>query len=354
MAKYCKTYKILCVCPSCEGNECRQSPRTRGEAEIARSCQLDEAGNVIEDKPTTHRPPSTAKKSATEFSGTRQVKLPPVLPPGRREFPRPLLFGLAAATVVLVIGAWYFLRDAEEEPSPFYAVDLTEFQDEEIIEEPEPEPTEVASVPADPPPPVFQLPPVLERPPRQAVPRGEIFVAPPRFTELKISGNQLARQGRFQEARDVYLQAIAEAPTHHEGYTNLANTFSDEGNHAAAEPIYIESLRINPSSTTTRFNLANTYLRAGRWADAEREFTAVLIEQPTDWEAALLLGIAFYRMERWDFAAAAFQAVLANNPHSAHAHYNLHLTYGRLGATHLARTYLNEAFRLDPSLRGRS
>ncbi|MCC5876202.1 MAG: tetratricopeptide repeat protein [Candidatus Sumerlaeia bacterium] len=356
MAKYCSVYRILCVCPTCDGDLCAQSPRTKGEAEIARSCKLDVDGKVIEaDKPTM-APPSRPS-GPKGFSEARNIKLPQTMPPEEETAGySPLIIGGAVAALILSVSGGLMLFFAlSSEPDLLEIADLEEIseaveEEEEIVEE---EPSRLETADESRREYVFRPPPITFDDAGPTLPRRQIFAPPPRFTELKVSGNERVQQGDYQGARELYLQAIAEAPEHHEGYTNLANTFTDQGNHLAAEPIYMESLRIDPSSVTTRFNLANSYLRAGRWADAEREFITVLEAEPRDWEARLLLGIAQYRQEKWQESIVSFQTVLAISPRSAYAHYNLHLAYSKMGAPHLARTYLHEAFRLDPTLRDR-
>lgn len=357
MAKYCSVYRILCVCPTCDGNECARSPRTRGEAEIARSCRLDAEGRVIEDKPTSVRPRATEEEGARGYSQARNVKLPHVEPPRESsDGPSMLVIGGAAAALVLcLVGAAMLLSALLTEPEAEMIAELeaiSEVEEEaEVVEEEESGRLESADERRRDF--VFRPPPIALDADRAETPRRQVFSPPPRFTQLKVSGNELVRQGNYQGAREMYLQAIQEAPEYHEGYNNLANTFTDEGNHLAAEPIYMESLRIDPSSVTTRFNLANSYLRSARWGEAEREFINVLEAEPRDWEARLLLGIAQFHQQKWQESIVSFQTVLAINPGNAYAHFNLHLAYGRVGASHLARTYLHEAYRLDPTLRDR-
>lgn len=361
MAKYCKTYKILCVCPTCRDADCVRSPQTRAEAEISRSCQLREDGSVVGESPAGG--PGKGAPAEEHFSPSRKVPLPPLHPPRRG----PSRWWIAASLtfgLLIIAGTFHIVLrlqerlGTEEEEAPSAEAELVAVVEEEPAQE-------NAAADAGPEPPAREEPPALfslrledleplprRSPSRQTIEREDPFQSP-RFVELKSRGNEMAREGNFAGARRIYQEIIETSPSSPVGYNNLANTFSDEGNHSAAEPIYFQSLRYDPNSPTIHFNLGNNYLRAGRWADAEGRFLAVLGEDPGDWEALLLLGIAYYHQERWREASECFLGVLNLNPESAEACFNLYLTYRRVGATHLARSYLSEAYRLDPSLRDR-
>lgn len=356
MAKYCKTYKILCVCPTCEGEQCARSPRTRAEAEISRSCRLAEDGRVLEPAGETAGRRDTPQESP--FSPSRKVPLPPLRPArrfgSRRWVAVTLTLGLLVAGGMLHV-AWRFAQGLQEERTP--GAEEEEAALIAVVEEEPAEPAATAPPPAvETEPPVFglrleDLEPLPRRAPSRQTITSENPFESPRFVELKSTGNRLAREGNFAEARRYYREIIATVPSSPVGYNNLANTFSDAGDHVMAEPIYLQSLRHDPGSPTIHFNLGNNYLRAGRWADAEARFLHVLEHDPADWEALLLLGVSYYRQEKWRDATSAFLGVLSLNPDSAEACYNLHLAYRRVGATHLARSYLAEAYRLDPTLR---
>jgi len=72
-------------------------------------------------------------------------------------------------------------------------------------------------------------------------------------------GNALYRQGRLDEAAELFQGLSQFAPGEHErayAYHNLGNTFLRSQKYAESIEAYKNSLRINPDDEQTRFNLA--------------------------------------------------------------------------------------------------
>ncbi|MDX9940935.1 MAG: tetratricopeptide repeat protein [Bacteroidales bacterium] len=72
-------------------------------------------------------------------------------------------------------------------------------------------------------------------------------------------GNALYRQGRYEEAADLFEGLSQFAPDEKEkafAYHNLGNTFLQSQNYSESVEAYKNALRINPEDEQTRFNLA--------------------------------------------------------------------------------------------------
>ena len=367
MAKYCKTYNIICTCVTCENVECAYSPRTRAEAEIARGVKLDKYGNEIgAEKDDTARIPAPVFEEPEGKGERRRLT--------RREVA--LLSATGLLAILLIAASVIMLRpeqeaqgvalvretgpetETEEAPEPVEAPgDLigeeTTGPEEELAEglematpEPtptaEPEPTPAAEVAQAQEPIIFRRPQPTPNPGQVRIERETI--------QLKDRGNQLVESGEIVAARDAYRQAIQMNPGFYQGYNNLANTYTDQGNYQQAVPLYREGLRQAPDSTTIMFNLANMSFRQGYWWQALQEIERVIERDDSDSEAHLMAGICSFQLGNYERAKSHFTRVIQLDPESAEGHYNLSLAYQRMGSPGVAQSYYAEAVRLEPRI----
>ena len=189
-------------------------------------------------------------------------------------------------------------------------------------------------------------------------------------------GNTLRRQGALGEAREVFREAAASAPTDGErararfleGYVG-----EELGDLAGAVTGYRAALVHDPAHHEARFNLALVLERQGQRAEARATLEdarprrpadaagplalAALAEADGDAPAALALyreavGLApravlprfnlaraLARAERWDEALAEYESVRAAHPGFLPAWLGLGLTQARRGETEAARRH---------------
>lgn len=359
MAKYCKTYNIICTCVTCENVECGYSPRTKAEAEIARGVKLDKYGNELgagaEEKQRIPAP-VFVEEDAAEAAHT-----------SRREW---ALFAATALLVVMIAGMIVLVLRPDDLPENRGVVLVQDESAEDFggeqIEEAEPLIPDVVerTVPPEPAP---QLIPEPEPAPK-AEPKPAVADASPkvpgweierrRIEEevfvMKEEGNQYVERRNFEKAREIYREAIEKKPDFYQGYNNLANTFSDEGRHGEAQPIYERGLRYSPNSTHLLFNIANTSFRAGQYGKSLVEMERVLALDPNDSEGHLIAGICAYKLGLYEQARVHFADVIDLEPNNAEAYYNLSLAYRQMGHASAARTFFDEAIRINPRIRDAS
>ncbi|RME51154.1 MAG: tetratricopeptide repeat protein, partial [Deltaproteobacteria bacterium] len=96
-------------------------------------------------------------------------------------------------------------------------------------------------------------------------------------------GEALRSQGRYEEARRAYLQAIGEAPDFRPPYLNLARMNREEGYFVEAIETYQAYLDRYPGDREARFQLGLAYFYAQRHREAARTWQALLeVEHPRE------------------------------------------------------------------------
>ena len=362
MAKYCKNYRVICTCATCENVQCAFSARTRAEAEATRGVKLDVQGREIQDSA-----PSGGKKPT---KATTSVLAEVVKPRGpNRDGVLVALVAVFAALFLGTLAVLYIVVKMQSRPvSETIAAP---------VQQPAAQPKAVALAKPTPAPAPQQQPPatdLLAEPPVDPVKAPDLTadlmdqanapVPPPRptpypemnpevkkeVTMLQQAGNSLAARKDYTLARKFYQSTIDRNPGYYQGYNNMANTYSDEGHAEQAAPIYKKGLEISPKSAFLHFNLGLSYYRASRYNEGLQEFQwAIQIDQ-NDSEAHLMAGICLYRLSDFEQAAWYFHRAVKLDNASAEAFYNLSVVYRKLGRASLADSYLAQAKALKPSI----
>lgn len=131
-------------------------------------------------------------------------------------------------------------------------------------------------------------------------------------------GNYLRLQGRWEEARSAFLEALRHDPGLFAAHNDLAGVCFHLGRLDEAIAAYYRAIDLRPRDADARFNLARTLIRAARFDDALAQLDQVVRLNPGDGEAWLYRGELLLSRSR-DVAAAraAWQKALALAP--AHA-----------------------------------
>lgn len=85
-------------------------------------------------------------------------------------------------------------------------------------------------------------------------------------------GNRLADEGKFEQAIDLYTEAIDLHPLFFEAIDNRGLTFMDLGEFEEAILDFEESLRIEPEGMTAMFSMGECYFKMGEYEKALKQF----------------------------------------------------------------------------------
>ncbi len=170
----------------------------------------------------------------------------------------------------------------------------------------------------------------------------------PNYSEgLANLGLRREKQGRVEEARDLFERSLKARPTAPAHY-NLANLLTGQGQLDEAEAHYRAALQLNPEFAEAWYNLGVLEAKRGRPAAAAQDYVAALRIKPDHADAHLTLGALLAGEGKFDEAIVQFQAAVQAAPKKADAHFNLAAALNAKGDYAGAATHFAEACRLHP------
>ncbi|MHB8284714.1 MAG: tetratricopeptide repeat protein [Caulobacteraceae bacterium] len=165
---------------------------------------------------------------------------------------------------------------------------------------------------------------------------------------LIAQGLQHHRANRLDEAKRLYLQAQALAPSDAQA-PHLLGVLAQQGGDFAGSLILIErAIALSPAAHHFT-NLANAYNHLGRHAEAEAAAAEALRRDPASWAALSNRGVAQRGLKAYPAAETSFRGVLALKPDHADAYSNLGVVLTELGRLDEAVTVLERAVALNPA-----
>ena len=102
----------------------------------------------------------------------------------------------------------------------------------------------------------------------------------PETAILRTTGNLLKAQGRLDEAKKSYLEAIRIRPDFAIAWNNLAGVFKDEGDLETSVAYYDEAVRLSPDFADAWSNRGNALKDAGRLGDAKKAYKEAIRLRP--------------------------------------------------------------------------
>ena len=106
-----------------------------------------------------------------------------------------------------------------------------------------------------------------------------------RALELKEKGNEAHKSGRYNEAIDLYQQALEADSTMIACYTNMAAAQMMTGDYAGAAANCEKASEIDPDAVRPYMRGGRAYLCMGDFDKAEKLFTMALVRDPRDKKA---------------------------------------------------------------------
>ncbi len=157
------------------------------------------------------------------------------------------------------------------------------------------------------------------------------------------------RQGRIAEAGTEFDRAVRLDPRHVDARIGLGATLARQGLVDEAILQYTEALRIDPNRARAHDNLGLALMERGRLDEARRECgTAVRLDVGSA-DARQCLGLVLTRLGEFDEAATAFAAAVRLDPGSEAAYVNLGVALRKAGRTAEALKALEGALRINPA-----
>ena len=160
-------------------------------------------------------------------------------------------------------------------------------------------------------------------------------------------------RGRLQEAEGNYRRALALAPAHSPGYeaiihNSLGMVLDREGKADDARQHFAEAVRLSPAFAEGQINLANALASGGAFGEAITHYQAAIQLKPGYTEPRVGLGAALLREGKAADAIPQYREALRLDPTLAEAHNGLGGALALEGKSEEAMTEYREALRLKP------
>ncbi len=136
-------------------------------------------------------------------------------------------------------------------------------------------------------------------------------------------GSELAKSGRWEEAREHLETAVRLDPGLAAPQANLGIVFAAEGNYQEAQRYFEESLRLDPVQPEAQNNMCGVLLRLGRPKEAAAHCTEALKLRPGYAKARINLARALALQGRKAEAEQELNLLLHDNPNDASARQTL-------------------------------
>jgi Flp pilus assembly protein TadD len=163
-------------------------------------------------------------------------------------------------------------------------------------------------------------------------------------------GLLLVEQGRIEEAKEHYHQAIQINPNHFGALCNLGIALAAQGRLDEAITNFCKAIQINPYSFEALNNLGFALVAKGRVDEAIENYRQALRINPKYFQALDNLGVALAVKGRFDEAIENYRQAIQVNSNHPETFLHLGMTLGQLGRTREAVVQYREALRLDPKL----
>lgn len=166
---------------------------------------------------------------------------------------------------------------------------------------------------------------------------------------LNEKANQLLGEGKPQEAVEVYIEALQQAPDNAQIHYNLSLAYANLGRRTDEARELRKAVDLDRNFAKAHSQLGLRYMENGNAAEAERELKAALTANPHFAEAENNLGVLHGREGKTMEAENLFRQATEDNPAYTQAYVNLGLMLAADGRLVEAEQELRTALRLSPN-----
>jgi Tfp pilus assembly protein PilF len=169
------------------------------------------------------------------------------------------------------------------------------------------------------------------------------------FEQLSQKARQALAEGNGPQARQFYLQSLAERPDSPDAHYGLATACFLLNDLETAAFHFREVTRIDPLRAGAHINLGAVYNRLGQIEDAIKALRRGIQLDNRRAEAYYNLGLAYRRSGQGELAVQAYREATHINPRMADAHYNLANLLLDMGRFSQAIAHYKQAMEVSPS-----
>lgn len=183
---------------------------------------------------------------------------------------------------------------------------------------------------------------------RQAAERAALARLVPAVPEAAMLASQEAlARGDADAAADLAAQAAARRGGSHQSQAELAWTLMEAGRYDEAKEALLKAIALDPKHWEYQCDLGEVCEKLDDDAAAEEAYNGAIQLAPMELEPLDRLAALLLRVDRVNEAVPMLQRILKLNPKSAEHHYRLGLAYLKLGDASRAVTPLRRAVQLD-------
>lgn len=121
-------------------------------------------------------------------------------------------------------------------------------------------------------------------------------------------------------------------------------------NYEEAIDLYRQALKINPSQIPAHEGIATAYFLNENFAKAAEHFTEITKLDRWNVQGYVNLGAVYNRMHEYSKAVTVLQQAIQRNSRSAEAFYNMAIAHRHLGQPSMSVSAYREAIRLNPQM----
>jgi tetratricopeptide (TPR) repeat protein len=165
---------------------------------------------------------------------------------------------------------------------------------------------------------------------------------------LDSLGVERFKQGKLDEAMDLFLQADRIFPDNPYTHFNMGVALYVKGNTQEAVDQYLEAVRIEPNYFQAYSNLGAACFSLGKTEEAIKHYSKAITIKPDFIDAYINLGIAWDTLGKFENAIQHYTRALHYDPNNVNAHYHLAVDLEKVDRVDEAMSHYSETIRLRP------
>ena len=188
-----------------------------------------------------------------------------------------------------------------------------------------------------------------ENPERESDSKEDAEPIPDSPWERKMAwAKQRVREGRLEDAAELYRELVEEDPTSVRALNNLGVILDESGDPEGAVTRLQAARRIEPQNQEVLGNLGAALGSLGRFAESEEILRSAFRLDPSNLQIRTNLGILLFRRGLYEQAVVELEVVCAARPDDGLPHYYRGEALNRLGRLDEAIEALERATELIP------